>query len=176
MDEFVQRFSIYDLLARVITGGLALLLAYFSGLLDTYMNVKEMPILIFLLCAYGAGLVLEELSFRLKKEKTPDQDEIEKYKVELIKDNREDISDEPLGHVVLADSLKIACIIISLWKIVDAAFMQDGITTNVVINVIVLGALGIIFHLRKKHYVDRRKERMKAYYDAKYMNATEESK
>lgn len=192
MEEFVGSLKIYDYLARLFAGGLAIIIAYFSGLLDLAYDLKEIPLVPFVLCAYGVGMILEELSYILKqlyekcekkdgksnKKKATESDTVkvnnekiayskinfEKCESILLVDNREDISDESLAHAVLADSLKIACVICVLWKVGSCYFCCNNVdAAKTVAIVVVLVILSIILHLREKHYQKRRNQRMVIY-------------
>lgn len=182
MEEFLGKVSLYDVVARLLAGGLALLLAYFSNLLNVVGDVKEIPIVMFLLCSYGVGIVLEEVSYIWENEtwfqkKSDSQKENKKEKALLIIDNREDISEYPLAQMVLADTLRIACIIIAFWKIVYVLCTGDADYVKTAINLVILGILCVIFHYRKEHYKEYRCKRMKDYYNAKMdVNKSVESK
>ena len=66
MDELIEKLSLYDCLVRLITGGLVILITYYSGLVDTFWKVGDSSIIVFGFCAYGVGMILEEISYMLK--------------------------------------------------------------------------------------------------------------
>ena len=69
MDEFIGKLSLYDYLVRLIAGGITILGAYYSDLVGAFWNLKNISAIAFILCSYGVGIVLEEISYIWKNVK-----------------------------------------------------------------------------------------------------------
>ena len=202
MDEFIGKLSLYDYLVRLIAGGITILGAYYSDLVGMFWNLKNISAIAFILCSYGIGIVLEEISYiwkvhwksnkeneiaariRYRLLKVPEEKyseyDFEKCKRKLLKDNREEISDEPLAHFVMADSLKIACILLAFLKIISIAISHEREIVKAVINIVILIVLSEIFYFRTEHYEYRQRKRVIEYcvekgYPDIYMNKSKEN-
>lgn len=180
MDELIEKLSLYDCLVRLITGGLVILITYYSGLVDAFWEVGDSSIIVFGFCSYGVGTILEEVSYMLKmrgknnKNETcvKNNEEWNKKKEILLRDNKEYISDEPLAYKVMADSIEIASILIILWKVIKIVYdsLVCGYEVDILsvfVNIAVLGVIAVIMDYRKKHYKQRREERIQNYYSTK---------
>ena len=75
MDELIEKLSLYDCLVRLITGGLVILITYYSGLVDTFWEVGDSSIIVFGFCSYGVGMILEEVSYMLKMRRKNNRNE-----------------------------------------------------------------------------------------------------
>ena len=132
MDELIEKLSLYDCLVRLITGGLVILITYYSDLVDTFWEVGDSSIIVFVFCSYGVGMILEEVSYMLKMRRKNNRNETcvenneewNKKKGILLRDNKEYISDEPLAHKVMADSIEIASVLIILWKVINTVYIN----------------------------------------------------
>ena len=180
MDELVEKLSLYDCLVRLITGSLVILITYYSGLVDTFWEVGDSSIIVFGFCSYGVGMILEEVSYMLKMRRKNNRNETcvenneewNKKKEILLRDNKEYISDEPLAHKVMVDSIEIASILIILWKVIKIVYdsLVCGYEVDILsvfVNIAVLGVIAVIMDYRKKHYKQRREERIQNYYSTK---------
>ncbi len=183
MDGLIGKLSLYDNLARLISGGLAIIGAYYSGIINgVWSNSGQaVSIVIFAFCSYGMGLIFEEISYILEKkiklrkkieQKVCVNDQYLKYDLEkcknaLIKDDKEEIANEPLGHIVLADCLKIAYICIVILKVCNGIWKCDENIGSLITVIFVLGIIIVVLHLREKHYCRRRIERIFDYCIAK---------
>lgn len=99
-------------------------------------------------------------------------EEWNKKKEILLRDNKEYISDEPLAYKVMADSIEIASILIILWKVIKIVYdsLVCGYEVDILsvfVNIAVLGVIAVIMDYRKKHYKQRREERIQNYYSTK---------
>lgn len=188
MDELIEKLSLYDCLVRLITGGLVILITYYSGLVDTFWEVGDSSIIVFGFCSYGVGMILEEVSYMLKMCRKNNRNETcvenneewNKKKGILLRDNKEYISDEPLAHKVMADSIEIASVLIILWKVINTVYINlvcehEVDILGVSVNLAVLGVIVVIMDYRKRHYKKHREERIHNYCDAKSC-ADEETK
>lgn len=180
MDELIEKLSLYDCLVRLITGGLVILITYYSGLVDAFWEVGDSSIIVFGFCSYGVGTILEEVSYMLKMRRKNNKNETcvknneewNKKKEILLRDNKEYISDEPLAYKVMADSIEIASILIILWKVIKIVYdsLVCGYEVDILsvfVNIAVLGVIAVIMDYRKKHYKQRREERIQNYYSTK---------
>lgn len=180
MDGLIEKLSLYDCLVRLITGGLVILITYYSGLVDTFWEVGDSSIIIFCFCSYGVGMILEEVSYILKMRRKNNKNETcveknekwNKKKGILLGDNKEYISDEPLAHKVMADSIEIASVLIILWKVINTVYINlvcehEVDILGVSVNLAVLGVIVVIMDYRKRHYKKYREERIQNYCDAK---------
>ena len=180
MDELIEKLSLFDCLVRLITGGLVILITYYSGLVDTFWEVGDSSIIVFGFCSYGVGTILEEVSYMLKMRRKNNKNETcvknneewNKKKEILLRDNKEYISDEPLAYKVMADSIEIASILIILWKVIKIVYdsLVCGYEVDILsvfVNIAVLGVIAVIIDYRKKHYKQRREERIQNYYSTK---------
>lgn len=180
MDELVEKLSLYDCLVRLITGSLVILITYYSGLVDTFWEVGDSSIIVFGFCSYGVGMILEEVSYMLKMRRKNNRNETcvenneewNKKKGILLRNNKEYISDEPLAHKVMVDSIEIASILIILWKVIKIVYdsLVCGYEVDILsvfVNIAVLGVIAVIMDYRKKHYKQRREERIQNYYSTK---------
>ena len=169
MDELIEKLSLYDCLVRLITGGLVILITYYSGLVDAFWEVGDSSIIVFGFCSYGVGTILEEVSYMLKMRRKNNKNETcvknneewNKKKEILLRDNKEYISDEPLAYKVMADSIEIASILIILWKVIKIVYdsLVCGYEVDILsvfVNIAVLGVIAVIMDYRKKHYKQRR--------------------
>ena len=107
-------------------------------------------------------------------------EEWNKKKGILLRDNKEYISDEPLAHKVMADSIEIASVLIILWKVINTVYINlvcehEVDILGVSVNLAVLGVIVVIMDYRKRHYKKHREERIQNYCDAKSC-ADEETK
>ena len=98
----------------------------------------------------------------------------------MKRDNKEYISDEPLAHKVMADSIEIASVLIILWKVINTVYINlvcehEVDILGVSVNLAVLGVIVVIMDYRKRHYKKHREERIQNYCDAKSC-ADEETK
>ena len=165
MDELIEKLSLYDCLVRLITGGLVILITYYSGLVDTFWEVGDSSIIVFGFCSYGVGMILEEVSYMLKMRRKNNRNETcvenneewNKKKGILLRDNKEYISDEPLAHKVMADSIEIASVLIILWKVINTVYINlvcehKVDILGVSVNLAVLGVIVVIMDYRKRHY------------------------
>lgn len=188
MDELIEKLSLYDCLVRLITGGLVILITYYSDLVDTFWEVGDSSIIVFVFCSYGVGMILEEVSYMLKMRRKNNRNETcvenneewNKKKGILLRDNKEYISDEPLAHKVMADSIEIASVLIILWKVINTVYINlvcehEVDILGVSVNLAVLGVIVVIMDYRKRHYKKHREERIHNYCDAKSC-ADEETK
>ena len=179
MDGLIEKLSLYDCLVRLITGSLVILITYYSGLVDAFWEVGDSSIIVFGFCSYGVGMILEEVSYMLKMRRKNNKNETcvknneewNKKKEILLRENKEYISDEPLAHKVMADSIEIASILIILWKVINTVYISlvRGHSVDilgVVVNIVGLSLIVVIMDYRKKHYKQRREERIQNYYDA----------
>lgn len=96
MDELIEKLSLYDCLVRLITGGLVILITYYSDLVDTFWEVGDSSIIVFVFCSYGVGMILEEVSYMLKMRRKNNRNETcvenneewNKKKGILLRDNK----------------------------------------------------------------------------------------
>lgn len=176
----ISKMGLYDLFARGVTGTIVLCAAHVFGIAKLF-NVN-IPVWVIILGGYFCGLVLEELSFLLEK-LTRSREKIEKKvcldyqiydyeqcKKALIANGQEIIADEPLAHIVMSSSYKIAFIIFLLIEIVDVACFDSLISDSFISPVwdmVTLIALILIFHCRASHYIKRRTENIFDYCIAK---------
>lgn len=65
MSDFISKLSVYDLLARGVTGTIVLLAAEIFGVADILK--RDTPVWAIVLAGYFCGLVLEEISYILEK-------------------------------------------------------------------------------------------------------------
>ncbi len=158
------------------------------------------PAWVILIAGYFCGLVLEEISYifeksrRLRKirERFPvtkrlfisrseielkvcDMSEYRKYdykccKNALIENDNEHILDEPLAHMVMSSSFKIAFTVFLALKILYLVFCRDSISDTVfrqIVDILILAALIAVFHCSARHYSQRRAEQIFDYCIAK---------
>lgn len=184
MEEGLERLSIYDILVRVMSGGLTILGAYWGKVIDIPKSEKDFWAVAFFIGAYGIGLILEELSYWLEKlfntrkkiennvceEKKYKNYDLQKCKDTLIKHDKEIIAEEPLAHIVLADTLKIAYIGMLIIKLLNIIFDTQNRDALAVCTVLAFGVIIIILDGRQKHYCKRRVERIFDYCIAKGYN------
>ena len=72
----------------------------------------------------------------------------------------------------MADSIEIASILIILWKVIKIVYdsLVCGYEVDILsvfVNIAVLGVIAVIMDYRKKHYKQRREERIQNYYSTK---------
>ena len=80
----------------------------------------------------------------------------------------------------MADSLKIACILLSFLKIISIAISHEREIVKAVINIVILIVLSVIFYFRTEHYEYRQRKRVIEYcvekgYPDIYMNKSKEN-
>ena len=183
MDGLIGKLSVYDNWARLIAGGLVIIGAYYSGIINEMWisSSQGVSIVVLVFCSYGVGLIFEEISYilesKLKLRKKIEQKvckkdkyikyDLEKCKNALIKNEKEEIANEPLGHIVLAVSLKIAYTCILVLKVCNIICKCDKNIQNSIIIIVVLTLIIVVLHLREKHYCCRRIERIFEYCIAK---------
>lgn len=175
MGNIISKMGLYDLFARGVTGIIVLCAAHVFGLVNIEYNEKL--VWVFLLGGYFCGLILEELSYLHEKVFRSRERAVEivccrqnyraydyeKCKSALIADNQELICDEPLSHVIMSSSFRIAFFIILLVEAADAICCCTIITKHLVspvLDIFILEALILIFHYRANHYIKRRTERI----------------
>lgn len=163
--------GLYDLFARGMTGTIVLCAAHVFGMANLLNG--GVPVWAIILGGYFCGLVLEELSFMLEK-LTHSREKIEKKvcldypkydytqcKNALLANGQEIVADEPLAHIVMSESYKIAFIVFLLMEILDVVCF-DNLVSDCFISpawdMVTLIALILIFHYRANHYIKRRTE------------------
>lgn len=166
------KLGIYDILARIVTGSLAILGAQISGVVDVLDKLNTVSGFFLLIGAYGLGIILEELSYLLEgkiglrkqiEQEVCRQDkyilyDYEKCKAALQREGKEAVAEIPLGHIVMADELKIAYTVILIWKVLNTAYHCGKNIIDPTFNVLLLEGVIILFHVREKHYCRRRVE------------------
>lgn len=186
MGNIISKMGLYDLLARGVTGVIVLCVAHVFGIVD----ILDKPdcVWVIILGGYFLGLVLEELSligekgfYRMISEKRDDEKgtrkKIENYiflqypdydfencKKALIANDKEIIMDEPLAHVVMSDSFKIAFLVLAVVKLIQIVFPEQNIVAMpgdenryiAIIKMVSLVFLSIVFSQRARHYCERR--------------------
>lgn len=187
MSDFISKLSVYDLLARGVTGTIVLLAAEIFGVADILK--RDTPVWAIVLAGYFCGLVLEEISYilekmfgsrkriesKIRKAKKYRGYNYEKCKAALIANDREIISDMPLSHIVMSSSFVIAFASMLAVKLYHAAcivwsdinFMHLSIRGSLAANLHSAGfllAFAAVFEIRKRHYCRYRVERIFDYY------------
>lgn len=175
MGNIISKMGLYDLFARGVTGVVVLCAADLFGIANILDS--EIPVWAMLLCGYFLGLVLEELSY-LQESMFHSRDRIEqtvrnsdkyrnydfeKCKAALMADNHELVCDEPLAHVIMSASFRIAFFALLLIEIADAVCCCKLITEHCfspVLDIVILEALIIVFHCRVNHYIKHRTEKI----------------
>ena len=172
METIMGKLGMYDILARIVTGSLVILGAQKSGVVDVLNKLNTVSIFFLLVGAYGLGIILEEFSYLLESKiglrKQIEQDvwsqkkyilyDYEKCKAALQREGKEAIAEITLGHIVMADELKIAYTVILIWKVLNIAYHRGVNTIDPTLNVLLLEGVIILFHVREKHYCRRRVE------------------
>lgn len=189
MENIISKMGLYDLFARGVTGVIVICAADLFGIADILGS--GVPAWAIILCGYFIGLVLEELSlirekgfYRVKSKdgdekigsrskienriclQYPDND-FENCKKALIANDKEIILDEPLAHIVMSASFKIAFVVFAGAKLIQAIFIwipelnvvAMPVDENVyvaIIRIVFLIFLAIIFSQRERHYCERR--------------------
>lgn len=175
MENIISKMGLYDLFARGVTGATVLCAADLFGIANVLKS--EIPWWAIILCGYFLGLVLEEVSYVFEKTfhsrdrieqivRNSDKYRIydfEKCKAALMADNHELICDEPLAHVIMSASFRIAFFALLLIEIADEVCCCKLITEHwfsPVIDIVILEALILIFHCRVNHYIKHRTEKI----------------
>ena len=62
MDGLIGKLSVYDNWARLIAGGLVIIGAYYSGIINEMWisSSQGVSIVVLVFCSYGVGLIFEE--------------------------------------------------------------------------------------------------------------------
>lgn len=187
MEKIMERMGLYDIFARGLTGTTVILAADvfgIAGLWGASENSDTVPGWAVLVAGYFCGLVLEELSYIMEKlfhsrkrneAKVCDAPKYADYlyeecKAALLAEDRDDICDEPLAHIVMSASFEIAFTFFLFLELVNAFFrcgIISGSFISPVADIFILAALIIIFHFREGHYSRRRAERIFDYCIAK---------
>lgn len=197
MGNIISNMGLYDLFARGVTGVVVLCTAELFGI----ANILEsgIPAWAIILCGYFLGLVLEELSLIRKKgfyrkdgkerigsrkrievhvcAEYPEYD-FENCKRALIANDKEVILDEPLSHIVMSASFKIAFILLAVVKLIQVICCRvpalnifgmpvDENICVAIFSVCALIALSLIFSQRERHYCERRTKNIFDYCIAK---------
>ena len=175
MGNIISKMGLYDLFARGVTGVIVLCAAHVFGIVD--ILGKPDYVWVIILGGYFIGLVLEELSFVSEKvfhsreraeQKICNYQKYRKYDFEkcknaLLADNHELICDEPLAHVIMSASFRIAFFVLLLIEIANEVCCCKLIAEHwfsPVIDIVILEALIIIFHCRVNHYIKHRTEKI----------------
>ena len=138
MENIISKMGLYDLFARGVTGVVVLCVADLFGIANIIKS--EIPWWVIILCGYFLGLVLEELSLIREKgfcrkngkeingirkqiedlvcTEYPEYD-FKNCKRALIANDKELVSDEPLSHIVMSASFKIAFILLAVVKLIQ---------------------------------------------------------
>ena len=197
MENIIEKLGLYDIFARGLTGIIVILAADLFGIFNLYDASEDsniIPAWAIFIAGYFCGVVLEEMSYWLEnlekegvwtkifiarskiKKEVENGDNYKKYNYQcckdaLIENNREVIADEPLAHIVMSASFKIAFSIFLFLKVTDCIFQFDIISDSLVcpgVDILILIVLVIIFHFRAKHYSKRRVEQIFNYCIAKH--------
>lgn len=175
MGNIISKMGLYDLFARGVTGVIVLCAADLFGIVDLLGNPDYVWVII--LGGYFLGLVLEEISYlqesvfhsRYRIEQTVRNSDkyrdydFEKCKTTLMADNHELVCDEPLAHVIMSASFRIAFFALLLIEIADEVCCCKLITEHwysPTIDIVILEVLIIIFHCRVNHYIKHRTEKV----------------
>ena len=182
MENIISKMGLYDLFARGVTGVIVLCAADLFGIANILKS--ELPWWAIILCGYFLGLVLEELSLIREKgfcrkngkeingirkqiedlvsTKYPEYD-FKNCKRALIANDKELVSDEPLSHIVMSSSLKIAFIVLAVIKLAQVICywipglnifdmpMDENISVAIC-RIVSLIMLSFIFAQRERHY------------------------
>lgn len=186
MENIISKMGLYDLFARGVTGAIVLCAADFFGIANILKS--ELPWWVIILCGYFFGLVLEELSLIREKgfcrkngkeingirkqiedlvsTEYPEYD-FKNCKRALIANDKELVSDEPLSHIVMSSSLKIAFIVLAVIKLAQViCYWVPGLNIfdmpmdeNIFVaicSIFSLITLSFIFAQRERHYCNHR--------------------
>lgn len=182
MGNIISKMGLYDLFARGVTGVIVLCAAHVFGIVDILGDSDYVWVII--LGGYFLGLVLEELSFVFEKvfhsRERAEQEvcnyqkyrkyDFEKCKDALLADNQDIICDEPLSHIIMSSSFRIAFFALLFFEIADEICYCKLIAEHwisPVMDILILEALVLVFHYRAKHYIKRRTTRIFDYCIAK---------
>lgn len=188
MENIIEKLGLYDIFARGLTGTIVVLAADLFGILDlcsTSEDSATIPVWAILVAGYFCGLVLEEISYMREKllhtrkkieKKVCDNSKYKDYLYEKCKDvllvnGKNDICDEPLAHIVMSASFEIAFFIFFVLKLLNFIPYWEIVSGNFVgpiMDMVILVVLIIIFHLRARHYCQRRAEQIFDYCIAKH--------
>lgn len=169
MENIISKMGLYDLFARGVTGVTVLCAADLFGIANILKS--EIPWWAIILCGYFLGLVLEEVSYGFEitfhsrdriEQSVRNSDkyrnyDFEKCKTALMVDNHELVCDEPLAHVIMSASFRIAFFALLLIEIADEVCCCKLITEHwfsPVLDIVILEILILIFHYRVNHYIE----------------------
>ena len=171
MENVISKMGLYDLFVRGVTGLTILCAADLFGIANVLGG--SIPVWVIILGGYICGLVLEELSWIMEKvfhsrsrieNKVCAEEKYSKYDYEKCKDalrshDKEIVADEPLAHIIMSASFKIAFTFFVILEILDTVCCNDIISDSFicpVVDVVILIVLILVFHFRGSHYCERR--------------------
>ena len=189
MENVISKTGLYDLFARGVTGAVVLCVADLFGIANILGS--GISVWVIILGGYFLGLVLEELSLIREKgiyrkdgkerigsrSENPEYD-FENCKRALIANDKEIILDEPLAHIVMSSSFKIAFLLLAILKLtqlicywfpsINILGMPEVENIGVAIFcAFTLSILALIFSQRERHYCERRAKKIYEYSIAK---------
>jgi len=197
MENIISKMGLYDLFARGVTGAVVLCVADLFGIANILGS--GISVWVIILGGYFLGLVLEELSLIREKgiyrkdgkerigsrkriearicSENPEYD-FENCKRALIANDKEIILDEPLAHIVMSSSFKIAFLLLAIAKLtqlicywfpsINILGMPEVENIGVAIFcAFTLSILALIFSQRERHYCERRAKNIFDYSIAK---------
>ena len=165
MDKIFEKLGLYDILVRLATGLIVVYAAQAAGITGN-LGLDTLPLII---AGYFVGIILEEATFLIQKifGRGDGGEYIEERKKALIRAGKEDLIEEPLRHAVMSGGLAIAFGMFALLHIVNLVFFRGIIVgPSSILMIVILILLTALFIYRYGHYMKRRTELIKRYYDA----------
>lgn len=178
MGDIINRIGLYDLFARGLTGMIVILAARFFGIIG-HLGVPGdeavVPVWMILTAGYFCGVILEEVSFILERafhsrkritrkvcaRKEYAHLDYEACKSWLKADGQEAFLDEPLAHIIMSSSFRIAFFIFLFFEVANVicgGSLISGNSLHPFVNIAFLIMLFFLFSYRSRHYIERRVE------------------